>query len=157
MFGGKTRELPHLTSTAHIQRSSITARLRVGYICDVFVLRARARVLSPSLPRSSHGPEPEPSSIDSEMNDQLSLPELLREPEHPSVSLGCRAFTGTAEVYKVHRCNSNTSVRMYRVLLLLYNRYVKCWNVYLYIIPGARFSLFGKPCLLYTSPSPRDS
>ena len=75
---------------------------------------ARERVPSPSLPRSSLGPEPEPSSLDSEMDDPepssldsemddtLSLPEPPREPEHPSVSLRWRAFTGTAEVYHLH-------------------------------------------------------
>ena len=56
---------------------------------------SRARVPSPSPLRSSVGPEPEPSSLDSEMDNTLSLAELPREPEHPSVSLGCRAFTGT--------------------------------------------------------------
>ena len=61
--------------------------------------------------RSSRSPQPESSArehrtrasaLDSEMDDTLSLPELPREPEHPSVTLGCRAFTGTAEVNQVH-------------------------------------------------------
>ena len=65
-------------------------------------IRARARVPSTSPLRSSVGPEPEPSSLDSEMDDTLSLAELPRAPEHASVSLGCIAFTGTAEVYQVH-------------------------------------------------------
>ena len=39
--------------------------------------------------RSSPRPEPEPSSLDSEMDDSLSLTELARAPEHASVSLGC--------------------------------------------------------------------
>ena len=54
--------------------------------------RGRARVPSP--PRSSLRSEPEPSSLDSEMDDTLSLPGPPREPEHPSMSLGCRAFAG---------------------------------------------------------------
>ena len=56
-------------------------------------IRARAPVPSPSPLRSSVGREPEPSSLDSEMDDTLSLAELPRALEHPSVSVGCRAFT----------------------------------------------------------------
>ena len=63
-------------------------------------------------------------SLDSEMDDTLSLPELPCEPEHPSVSLGCRAFPARAEVYQVGRT-------VIRVLEFYYcARYVKCWNVY---------------------------
>ena len=74
---------------------SSSSRSQVPWFFSGPCIRARARVPSPSPLSSSVGPEPEPSSLDSEMDDTLSLAQRPREPEHPSVSVGCRAFTGT--------------------------------------------------------------
>ena len=77
-------------------------------------IRAPVQVLSPSHPRSSRGPDLGSSSVESEIDDTLSLPEPCREPAHPPVSLGCKAFSGTARVYHVlaHMYHKNTSARI---------------------------------------------
>ena len=106
---------------------------RVRTVCT----RARARAPSPSPPRSNLGPEPEPSSLDSDMDDTLSPPEPPCEPKYPSVSLGCRAFTGTAEVYQV-----GISIVVIRARIVLLYQVCKMLER---IIPGTRYSLTCKP------------
>ena len=105
-------------------------------------IHAQARVPSPSPLRSSVGPEPEPSLLDSEMDDTLSLAELPRAPEHPSVSLGCLAFTATYSrgipgtyVYRGVILRVVVLVTYYIIVVFhIYQKYVKCWNAYK--IPG---------------------
>ena len=80
--------------------TAVTAGIKCKEFFPGTFIRTRARVPSPSPPRASIGPEPEPSIR--RWTITLSLPELPREPEHPSVTRGCRAFTGTAEVNQVH-------------------------------------------------------
>ena len=73
--------------------ASYVAFLCTGIVCSS---SSRYQVQEYALePESRARVEPEPSSLDSEMDDTLSLAEIPREPEHPSESLGCRAFTGT--------------------------------------------------------------
>ena len=97
--------------------TAVAAGIRYQIFFSGTCIRARARVPSPGPLRSSVGPELEPSSLDSEMDDTLSLAELPRAPEHASMSLGCIAFTGTYSrgipgtyVYiGVYRCNIKSS------------------------------------------------
>ena len=63
-------------------------------------IRAGARISRPSPPRSRVGPEPEPSSLDSEMDDTLSFTEL----PCASVSPGFIAVTGTCSGRGSTRC-----------------------------------------------------
>ena len=131
-----------LLSFVPVLYTAVAAGIRYQDSPPGMCIRARARVPSPGPLRSSVGPEPEPPSLDSEMDDTLSLAELPRAPEHASVSLSCIAFTGTYS-----RCIRGTYVYIsviLRVVVLvsysiivvfhIYQRYVKCRNVYK--IPG---------------------
>ena len=116
-----------LLSFVPVLYTAIAAGIKYQDISPGTCIRARARVPSPSPLRSSVGPEPEPSSLDSEMDDTLSLAELPREPEHhPCRSVGEHLLVHTAEVYQVHvevEKNSNSGLIRecsYRTLLLLY-------------------------------------
>ena len=79
-------------------RYGIQQHYEAAIKCEDFIsgtcIRARARVLRARASDPSLG-------LDFEMDDTLSIPEPPREPEHPSVSLGCREFTGTVEVLSV--------------------------------------------------------
>ena len=132
-----------LLSFVPVLYTAVAAGTRIRYqdISPGTCIPARARVPSPSPRRSSVGPEPEPSSLDSEIDDTLSLAEFPRAPEHASVSLGCIAFSGTYSRGIPGTCTYFEAGVILRAVVLvsysiiivvvfhIYQRYVKCWNV----------------------------